>query len=90
MRALLLLLFAFYLLSCANVSSPTGGPKDTIPPSLIRIVPNQGQKNFHGSRIMLEFDEWLKLKNPKEEIIITPSVKDPNVTVKKNFVFIDL
>lgn len=90
MRALLLLLFAFYLLSCANVSSPTGGPKDTIPPSLIRIVPNQGQKNFHGSRIMLEFDEWLKLKNPKEEIIITPSVKDPKVTVKKNFVFIDL
>jgi uncharacterized protein (DUF2141 family) len=77
------------IISCANVTSPTGGPKDTIPPTLIRSIPKQQEKNYKGTQIMLEFNEWMKLKNPKEEIIITPNVKELNVIAKKNLVIID-
>ena len=76
------------IIACANVTSPTGGPKDTIPPTLIRSIPQQQEKNYKATQIMLEFDEWMKLKNAKEEIIITPNVKEMNVIAKKNLVII--
>ena len=84
MRVLVLFPFLLFLLSCANVTAPTGGPKDTIPPTLLTSIPKNEQTNYPGKGVTLEFDELLKLKNPKEEIIITPAVKDPKFTVKKN------
>jgi len=75
--------------SCANIGSPSGGPRDTIPPSLIKSSPKQGQKNFKGNEIALEFDELMKLKNPKEEIIITPDIKTAKFSAKKSTVLID-
>jgi hypothetical protein len=89
MRALLFLGLGFLLWTCANVSAPTGGAKDETPPKLLSTIPKQGQTNFPGKGITLEFDEYLKLKNPKEEIIITPNIKDTKFTVKKNLVLIE-
>jgi uncharacterized protein (DUF2141 family) len=89
MRAVLLITIIAIASSCANVMAPTGGPKDEIPPQLLSTVPKQGQTNYHGSRVMLEFDEFLKLKNAKDEIIITPTIKEPTFTVKKNIVTIE-
>jgi uncharacterized protein (DUF2141 family) len=53
---------------------PTGGPKDETPPELINATPANNQKNFSGKTIELDFNEDIKLKDPKEEILITPSV----------------
>lgn len=89
MRALLFLGLGFLLWTCANVTSPTGGPKDETPPKLLSTIPKQGQTNYQGRGITLEFDEYLKLKNPKEEIIITPDIKDAKYSVKKNLVIIE-
>lgn len=89
MRALFFLGLGFLLWTCANVSAPTGGPKDETPPKLLSTIPKQGQTNFPGKGITLEFDEYVKLKNPKEEIIITPNIKDAKFTVKKNLVLIE-
>jgi hypothetical protein len=89
MRKALFLILAYTAFSCANVLAPTGGPKDEDPPVLISTIPKQGQTNYRGSKIMLEFDELLKLQNPKDEIIATPDIKDVNYTVKKNIVNID-
>jgi Bacterial Ig-like domain len=75
--------------SCANVTSPTGGPKDTIPPTLLRSIPKQQETDYKGSEIMLEFNELMKLKSAKEEIIITPDIKEVNYIAKKNLVLID-
>jgi hypothetical protein len=89
MRAVVFLIFAFLLWTCANVSSPTGGPKDETPPKLLSSIPKQGQTNYPGKGVTLEFDEFLKLKNPKEEIIITPDVKDAKFIAKKNLFLIE-
>lgn len=62
------------LLSCATQTTPTGGPKDEKPPRLVRSSPDSAQRNFKGASIELTFSELVRLENPREEIIITPSL----------------
>jgi uncharacterized protein (DUF2141 family) len=84
------LFLAILLTGCASVTTPTGGPKDETPPELIESNPANGQKNFKGKSIEVVFNEDLKLKDPKEEILIIPSAgKNTTFTVKKNRVIIE-
>jgi uncharacterized protein (DUF2141 family) len=70
-----LLLPLWYLaMSCATQTTPQGGPKDSIPPSVLRYTPKENQTNYKGKEIVVEFDEPIQLNNPKEEIIIIPPV----------------
>lgn len=78
------------LLGCANQTTPTGGPKDEAPPELIYSSPTDGQKNFKNNVVELTFNELVKLKDPKEEILITPSPgKNTKFTARKNKVLIE-
>ncbi|HEX8059959.1 MAG TPA: Ig-like domain-containing protein [Cyclobacteriaceae bacterium] len=61
-------------MSCATQTTPMGGPKDTIPPTVTRYSPKQNQTNFHDKEVVVEFSEPVVLNNPKDEIIIIPSV----------------
>jgi hypothetical protein len=89
MRILFIALLPLLITSCANIASPTGGPKDTIPPTLIQTVPVNGSTNFKGKEIILTFNELVALKNPKEEIIITPATgKGTKFITKKNQIII--
>jgi uncharacterized protein (DUF2141 family) len=86
----ILALIPTILCGCASITTPTGGPKDETPPELIRSFPENGQKNFKGKTIELTFNEELKLKDAKEEILITPSPgKNISYIVKKNRVIIE-
>ena len=79
----------FLVNSCARQSSPTGGPKDTIPPVLVESFPHQNEINVKQKNIELEFSEAIILANPKEQIIITPTTnKEYSVTAKKKTVII--
>ncbi|MCA6386353.1 MAG: Ig-like domain-containing protein [Cytophagales bacterium] len=70
---------------CANQTSPNGGPQDKKPPALISSNPKSNQRNFTGEKIELTFDEYIKLKDPSEEIMISPTVgKETKFQVKKN------
>ncbi|HEY0741116.1 MAG TPA: Ig-like domain-containing domain [Chryseosolibacter sp.] len=85
------LISILFVAACARQSSPTGGPKDTIPPKLVSTNPKNEQTNFSGSFVELEFNEFLNLNAAKEQIIITPSIgKEYKITSKKNTVTIDL
>src|SRR5690606_29691437 len=76
-----------FLLSCARQSSPTGGPKDTIPPTLLKSVPPNEALNFRGNNIELTFSEMVIINSPKEQLIITPTIgKDYKITARKNVV----
>lgn len=84
------LLYPLFLLACAKTTSPTGGPKDTIPPTLIKSIPEKASLNYNGKEIQLVFSENIALKNQKDQIIITPDIGDKykiesnkkNVTIK--------
>ena len=76
--ALALLLLA----ACAQVKEPTGGPKDMEPPKLLSAEPADGSINFTGKRIVLHFDERVKLDRVRERMLISPPLaKAPDVVV---------
>ncbi|MDR0334062.1 MAG: Ig-like domain-containing protein [Dysgonamonadaceae bacterium] len=58
--------------SCANIASPTGGPRDEDPPVPMRATPNFNSLNVTTTRIVIEFDENIKIVRPSENVIITP------------------
>lgn len=79
------------VMQCAKQTAPTGGPKDETPPELKDSYPKHEQVNFKGDRIELSFTEYVQLNNPREQIIITPSVgKKFEVTNNKSRVTIEL
>ena len=82
-------IYPLFVLSCARQTSPTGGPKDTIPPILLKANPTNEQTNYTHRTLELTFDETVILNNPKEQIIITPDVgKEFDAEVKKNKVIV--
>lgn len=75
--------FAILLMAaCAQVREPQGGPKDTEPPRLIGAEPADGSIRFTGKRIILHFDERVKLDRVRERLLVSPPLpKAPDVTV---------
>jgi len=67
-----IILFAL-LCSCAQIGSITGGPKDNKAPAIVTSTPVDGQTNVNLNQIIIEFDEFIKLDNPKENIVLLPS-----------------
>jgi uncharacterized protein (DUF2141 family) len=76
--------------SCARQGVPTGGEKDTIPPTLVRMIPELEAVNYTGDEIELEFDELIEARNLKKELIITPPVEEYDFYIKKNKLYIAL
>ena len=75
--------------SCANPITPTGGPKDTIPPNLISVYPEDQTLNFKEQEITLTFDEKVTAEKLKQNLIITPVTEiEYKSYVKKNTVII--
>ncbi|MBY0481025.1 MAG: Ig-like domain-containing protein [Chitinophagaceae bacterium] len=78
------------LFSCANIISPGGGPRDSIPPRLIGSIPKDSALNVSSSNIVLTFDEYIQLQSVNENLIVSPNPKSMpfvdyklhNVTVK--------
>ena len=79
MRSLFKFLIIFVLsgifLNCARRGTPTGGPKDSIPPILTKAIPNIESINFDETKIKIYFDEYIKLKDVKKKLVISQSMK---------------
>ena len=80
----LVFFYSLFLISCASVQSPTGGPRDTIQPVIVKEIPKKLTRNFTGSEIEIEFDEFVKLSNEFTEISVSPSMDIPPVYKKRN------
>lgn len=78
------ILIGLLMWGCASQTTPNGGPKDETPPLLLKSTPSQNEKNFKGKIIELTFDELVKLNNPNDEIIITPSLGKGTRYIAKN------
>ena len=67
--ALYILLF---VTSCAQVKPLTGGFEDTIPPNIIRSLPDNFSTNQKEPVFVFEFDEIVDVSKLKEKLIISP------------------
>lgn len=65
-----ILLLAFW--QCARRGTPSGGPKDVDPPVLLKAEPKNLSTNFNSKTIRLYFDEYIKLKDIQNQLIISP------------------
>ena len=70
-RSLGLLLLAT-LGGCAQVREPTGGPVDETPPRLVLAEPPTGSTGVRPERILLSFDERIKLDRVRDNLVISP------------------
>lgn len=83
-------IFELSLNSCASQSSPNGGPRDTVPPSLDTSFPANFTTNFQSKTIELIFDEYINLKNANQQIFISPLLENkPEIKLKGKTIFIE-
>lgn len=78
------LLFAAMLLQgCANMVTPTGGPKDTTPPQVVQAYPENHCTLFNSRKIELTFDEYVTLENANQNVLISPPLSTkPDIKLK--------
>ena len=91
---LVIVLAAYYWTTvatgCANIIPPGGGPRDSIPPRLVRANPKDSTVNFNAKRINLEFDEYVDLKDVAGNVLFTPTFEvPPRIGVRARTVFIE-
>jgi uncharacterized protein (DUF2141 family) len=83
---LFLLVFLFlmrvpFITGCANIVPPTGGPRDSLPPVLIKAVPAVNALEVSSKKIVLNFNEYLDLKEVRNNLVVSPVPKImPTVT----------
>lgn len=83
MKNLIFFLSTLILISgCAKRGSPTGGPKDTIPPVLVNANPKLNSTFFDSDEIRLTFNEWVKLDKVQDQLIISPPLEESSYEVK--------
>jgi len=89
--ACLLLCIVWMGTSCANIIPPTGGPRDSLPPVLIVATPADSSLHFNVKKITLNFDEYVTVDNPTENVVIWPNpVIQPEITSQLRTVIIKL
>ncbi|WP_299114720.1 Ig-like domain-containing protein [uncultured Winogradskyella sp.] len=71
-RILSIAFFATIMVSCANRGTPSGGEKDVEPPVIEDEIPKNFSTNFKGDEIRIYFDEYVKIKDLRKQLIISP------------------
>src|SRR5690554_3103755 len=94
-QILFFLMFSFllsaFISGCASMQQPSGGPRDSIPPKIVKETPVNLTRNFKSNEIEIEFNEYVKLNNEFTEFSISPDVDAvPELRIKKKSLFIKL
>ncbi|MFV0346563.1 MAG: Ig-like domain-containing protein [Bacteroidales bacterium] len=84
-------IFLWFGSSCANPGMPTGGPKDTLPPILLKSVPNFDELNYTKQQVVFTFDEFVNTSKIRDGLVISPPMKrKPGVKRRGKSVVIQL
>ena len=70
-----------FTVQCAKRASPTGGPKDSIPPVLINASPKLNTTFFDKDEFNLIFNEYITLKDINKQLIISPPLNSTQYKV---------
>lgn len=92
---LILLIIGYAMLvgssGCGQIGMPTGGPRDSIPPQLNSASPALKSTNVTGNKITLSFNEYIEVKDPQTNVLVSPMPKkNPSVDYKLKTVTIKL
>ena len=73
--AVVLLFSGVFFMRCANIMTPDGGPKDTLPPVIVKLNPDNFTTNFKAKKIYIEFNEFVQIKDQNKEMFVSPAMK---------------
>ncbi len=54
------------------MGKPDGGWYDETPPSVMACMPDDGATNVNSQKVVIYFDEFIKLENAQEKVVISP------------------
>lgn len=87
----LFVVFVALLTACANIGNPDGGPYDEEAPKIVGTSPAYGAVNARHRKIVLMFDENIKLDNPTEKVVISPpQINQPEIDAMGKRITIEL
>ena len=66
------LLAVLAVVSCAKMGQPDGGWYDETPPMIVRTTPQDQGTNIKDKKISIYFNEYIKVDNPTEKVVISP------------------
>ena len=76
LRIVVVLLFSgVFFMRCANIMTPDGGPKDTLPPVIVKLNPDNFTTHFNAKKIYIEFNEFVQIKDQNKELFVSPAMK---------------
>mgnify|MGYP003664728208 FL=1 len=78
-RFLFLLITIVFISNCARTGRPDGGPKDEDAPLFVIAKPANETINFNKKEIIIEFDEFIKLKDVNKQMVVSPPMKSPPI-----------
>ncbi len=79
-RLPIFIVLGIMLYSCASIGRIEGGPIDEAPPVFVQSTPNPGQLNYKRDRVTIAFDEYIKLDNAGEKVVISPpQIQQPEI-----------
>ena len=64
--------FVSLISSCARMGSPDGGWYDDDPPRIVSCTPPEQSTNVTSKKIVIQFDEYIKLEDPTQNVIVSP------------------
>ena len=76
-RFLFLSVLLIFVTNCARTGRPEGGPKDEDAPLFITAKPPYESVNFNKKEIIIDFNEYITLKNLNTELVVSPPMKNP-------------
>lgn len=80
-----------FVASCASMATPDGGPYDEKPPVMLRSTPMLGALHSKEKRIVIEFDEYIKLEKAAEKVVISPpQIEMPEIKTSGKRVIVSL
>ena len=71
-KLIFLALICSSLINCAKRGIPQGGPEDEDPPVLLNAEPAENSVYFKEDRIRLYFNEYIKLKDFRKQLVVSP------------------
>ncbi len=92
--AVILLFLPAFLSRCASMMTPTGGPRDTLPPVIVSLNPDNFSTNrstTQHEKIYIEFNEFVQLKDQQKEFFTSPAMKKkPTVSLRGRGIVVQL
>src|SRR6476620_5580930 len=76
---------------CASIVPPTGGPRDSLPPVIVKLDPRDSGRLFNEKRFVITFNEFVQVDEPQKNLIVSPTPKvNPVITIKLRSVIVSI